>query len=227
MATQRRDDDLTAIGLLDEPMRRSLYDWAVGQGRPVGREEAARALGITRALATFHLDRLADAGLLDSGYQRLTGRVGPGAGRPARVYWRADREFNVSVPDRRYERAAELFATALADLAGDTMPEPLEAAARDMGTAIGKTSQRGNQTKRLMNVLATSGYEPDLDTNGVIRLRNCPFHALVEQHRPLMCGTNLAMAQGIVDGAGVSELEAVLDARPGFCCVAFVPRPAA
>ncbi len=227
MATLKRDEDLTAIGLLDEPMRRALYDWTVAQGRPVGREEAARALGITRALATFHLDRLAEAGLLDSGYQRLTGRVGPGAGRPARVYWRAEREFNVSVPDRRYERAAELFATALADLAGETMPEPLEAAAREMGTTLGKTSRRGNQTKRLMNVLASGGYEPDLDTNGVIRLRNCPFHALVEQHRPLMCGTNLAMAQGIVDGAGVSEIEAVLDARPGFCCVAFVPKPKA
>ncbi|HEY9378556.1 MAG TPA: helix-turn-helix domain-containing protein, partial [Jiangellaceae bacterium] len=89
-----RDPGLLALGLLVEPVRRDLYDWVVAQGRPVGREESARALKITRALATFHLDRLAAAGLLESGYRRLSGRVGPGAGRPARVYWRADREFS-------------------------------------------------------------------------------------------------------------------------------------
>ena len=111
--TESRDRDLVALGLLVEPVRRDLYEWVVAQARPVGREEAAKALKITRALATFHLDRLAAAGLLEGGYRRLSGRVGPGAGRPARVYWRADREFSVSLPERRYERVAQLFASAL------------------------------------------------------------------------------------------------------------------
>ena len=77
-------DDVGAVSLLDEPARRRLYDWVVSQGRPVGREEAAKAVKITRSLATFHLDRLAEAGLLEAGYRRLSGKVGPGAGRPAR-----------------------------------------------------------------------------------------------------------------------------------------------
>jgi hypothetical protein len=38
-----------------------------------------------------------------------------------------------------------------------------------------------------------------------------------------MCGTNLAMAEGISRGAGVTELRAVLDPQPGYCCVAFTP----
>src|SRR5512132_61535 len=124
-----RDRDLVALGLLAEPVRRDLYDWVVAQARPVGREEAAKALKITRALATFHLDRLAAAGLLEGGYRRLSGRVGPGAGRPARVYWRAGRELSISLPDRRYERVAQLFASALERLGEEYVPAPLQQAA--------------------------------------------------------------------------------------------------
>jgi predicted ArsR family transcriptional regulator len=223
MQRQQRDQDLRAIGLLDEPMRRDLYDWVVAQARPVGREESAKALGITRALATFHLDRLTDAGLLEGGYRRLTGRSGPGAGRPARVYWRADREFNVALPERQYERAAELFAKALAEMTDETVPQPLRDAAEELGEELGSGSRRGQPARRLMTALESAGYEPYLEATGTIRLRNCPFHALVEQHRPLMCGTNLAMAEGISRGAGVTELRPVLDPQPGYCCVAFTP----
>lgn len=224
MKDQGRDQDLAAVGLLDEPVRRRLYDWVVAQDRPVGREAAAKALRITRALATFHLDRLASSGLLESGYRRLSGRVGPGAGRPARVYWRAAREFKVLLPDRRYERAAELFASALEKLAGESVPDALQAAARELGEDLGHTARRGAPARRLTAALEQAGYEPHPDATGTIRLRNCPFHALVEEHRPLMCGTNLAMAEGIARGAGVTELLPVLDPQPGYCCVAFVPR---
>lgn len=227
MSKQARDEDLTAVGLLDEPVRRRLYDWVVAQGRAVGRQEAAKALGITRALATFHLDRLIGAGLLEGGYRRLTGRVGPGAGRPARVYWRAEREFNVTLPDRRYERAAQLFAAALEKLGDGSVPTPLQEAARELGEELGHTARRGAPAKRLTAALEQGGYEPYLEANGTIRLRNCPFHALAEEHRPLMCGTNLALAEGIARGVGATDLQPVLDPQPGFCCVAFVPHAGA
>ena len=220
---EARDQNLAAVGLLDEPTRRALYDWVVAQGRPVGREEAANALRITRALATFHLDRLTKAGLLEGGYRRLTGRVGPGAGRPARVYWRADREFSVALPDRHYERAAQLFASAIEELAGESLPAPLEVAARELGTELGTTARRGAPLRRLTAALEAGGYEPVTDATGTIRLRNCPFDALVETHRPLVCGTNLAMAEGIARGAGATHIRPVLDPQPGYCCVAFVP----
>src|SRR6266508_5131523 len=141
--TERRDEDLVTLGLLAEPVRRALYEWVTAQDRPVGREEAANALKITRALATFHLDRLAAAGLLESGYRRLSGRVGPGAGRPARVYWRAEREFHVSLPDRRYDRLARLFALALERLGDKSPPAPLQEAARALGEQLSKTGRRG------------------------------------------------------------------------------------
>jgi predicted ArsR family transcriptional regulator len=215
--------DLPVVSLLDEPVRRRLYDWVVGQARPVGREQAAKALVITRALATFHLDKLAGAGLLEAGYQRLSGKVGPGAGRPARVYWRAAREFSVTLPERRYERAAELFASALEKLGGATVPAALRAAAGELGEELGQGARPRAAGKRLMAALEAGGYEPQPDEGGTIRLRNCPFHALVQEHRPLVCGTNLALAEGITRGVGASGLRPVLDPQPGYCCVAFVP----
>ena len=226
MEDQQRERDLIAVGLLDEPVRRRLYDWVVAQPGPVGREASARAVGVSRALATFHLDKLAAAGLLDASYLRLTGRVGPGAGRPARVYRRAEREFSVSLPERRYARAADLFATALERLGDGRPPRELTRAARELGSEIGRATRRGSPRTRLMKALAADGYEPRTEPDGAIRLRNCPFDALVDEHRALVCGTNVAMAAGIVEGAGADDLVPVLDAQPGFCCVTFRERSA-
>lgn len=220
-----RATNLAALGLLDEPVRRKLYDWVVAQPEPVGREQAAKAVGISRALATFHLDKLAEAGLLDASYRRLTGRVGPGAGRPARVYWRSDREFSVTVPERRYQRAADLFAAALERIGGGRVPEVLAETAREAGARLGRSVRRGSGRSALVRALESGGYEPITDTYGVVRLRNCPFDALAEAHRPLVCGTNLALARGIADGAG-TDLEPILDPQPGYCCVAFRPASA-
>src|SRR5436190_635629 len=102
--------DLEAIGLLQDPARRSLYAYVAGQGREVSRNEAAAAVGMQRTLAAFHLDRLASAGLLDVTYRRLTGRTGPGAGRPAKLYRRPTKERSVSLPPRDFARLASVLA---------------------------------------------------------------------------------------------------------------------
>lgn len=222
--TSQSPDDVTAVGLLQEPARRALYEWVASRPEPVGREQAARAVGVTKPLATFHLDKLAEAGLLETGYRRLSGRVGPGAGRPARVYWRAQREFNVTVPERRYTRVAQVFAAALERMGDGGVPPELAAAAREVGAELAKTATRGGAAARLRRALTSGGYEPVSMEDGAIRLRNCPYDALVQEHRQLVCGTNLALAQGVTDAAGVADFEPVLDPRPGFCCVAFQPR---
>lgn len=222
----RQRPDLEALGLLDEPVRRRLYDWVSAQPGPVGREAAARGVGASRALATFHLDKLADAGLLDTAYMRLSGKVGPGAGRPARVYRRAARQFSVSLPERRYDRAADLFASALERLGDGRPPRALARAARKLGSELGRAQRRGSPRGRVLRALESGGYEPISETDGTIRLRNCPFDALVDQHRTLVCGTNVVVAAGIVEGARAEDLAPVLAAQPGFCCVTFRERPA-
>jgi predicted ArsR family transcriptional regulator len=221
MQSTARSHDLAAVRLLDDPVRRRLYDWVVAQPDAVGREAAAVGVGVSRGLAAFHLDKLVRAGLLDASYRRLSGRVGPGAGRPARVYRRSDREFNVSVPERRYERVATLFASALERLGDGSPPAGLSEAAHEAGRELAKGAGRGSGRTRLVRALDRAGYEPITDSHGTIRLRNCPFDALAEAHRTLVCGTNLAMADGIVAGIGASDTRPVLDRQPGFCCVAF------
>src|SRR5438034_11496924 len=118
------EDPVGALALLDDPKRRQLYDLVVASETPVGRDEAATALGISRELAAFHLDRLVAAGLLETEYRRLGDRRGPGAGRPATLYRRSDHELSASFPPRRY------------DLAAAPMPTPLDRLGGAAGTAV-------------------------------------------------------------------------------------------
>jgi predicted ArsR family transcriptional regulator len=95
-----------------------------------------------------------------------------------------------------------------------------------MGKHVGEKEHARSSTRRLMDALEAGGYEPQVDESGAIRLLNCPFHALVEEHRPLVCGTNLALAEGIVRGVRATDMVPVLDLQPGYCCVSFRPRKA-
>ncbi|MFE3072901.1 helix-turn-helix transcriptional regulator [Streptomyces sp. NPDC059247] len=152
--------DIDAIAALQDPVRRRLYEYVAAQGREVGRNEAAEATGVTRTLAAHHLDRLTGAGLLESGSRRLTGRSGPGAGRPAKVYTRARAEHAVSLPSRDYLTAADLLAEA-AERAG--LDTELRTAARRRGEALrGPATPCGSLTEA-METLAARGYEPHLE----------------------------------------------------------------
>src|ERR1051325_858169 len=104
---------IRAIALLDEPRRRRLYRYVRTRRREVGRDEAARALHMSRALAAFHLDKLAEHGLLETSYRRLRHRRGPGAGRPAKLYRRSTRTLAPALPARRYDLAPQSLAPAL------------------------------------------------------------------------------------------------------------------
>ena len=223
--TPTADPEVAAVALLAEPTRRALYDWVIEQPQPVGREAAARALKIGRALATFHLDRLVDGGLLAADYRRINERRGPGAGRPARIYWRAERDISVTVPERRYGVAAELLAEALERHARPGADRATHAVGREFGRETGdrvrRSAARRTGSALLATALAEGGYRPTpAGPDGVIRLRNCPFDALVADYRPLVCSMNLGVAEGLVEGLGPTvKVRPVLDPQPGFCCV--------
>ncbi|TQM69357.1 putative ArsR family transcriptional regulator [Actinomadura hallensis] len=209
-------DDIDAIALLKDPVRLRLYEFVVAQGREVGRNEAAEAAGVTRTLAAFHLDKLVDGGLLEAGSRRLTGRSGPGAGRPAKVYRRAAGERGVSVPARDYRTAAGVLAEA-AERAG--LDAEVREAARRRGRALRGGGGPCGGLDELAGVLSARGYEPVRDEGGaVLRMRNCPFGAVAEAFPPLVCGMNLALLEGLVEGARGVRVR--MDPRPGWCCVA-------
>ena len=218
---------ISAIAALNEPIRRALYSYIVERPDPVGRDEAAEAAGITRELAAFHLDKLLEEGLLDVEYRRLSGRSGPGAGRPAKLYHPSRRQVQVSLPDRRYELAAQLMAAALEDEGSDPAAA-LDNVARRFGESLGvearrQMGRRASQSRLLDTacaVLRDQGFEP-MRNDAEIRLRNCPFDRVAKEHVSLVCGMNLALAQGLVAGLGAAGVSVRLDPMPGTCCVAF------
>ncbi|MEU8279177.1 helix-turn-helix transcriptional regulator [Microbispora bryophytorum] len=204
-------DDLESMSVLGDPVRRALYRFVAEQGRDVGRNEAAEATGVQRTLAAHHLDKLVEAGLLESGFKRLSGKAGPGGGRPAKVYRRVREERTVSLPPRDYRTLALVLAETVDLLGGE---EKAEEAARRTGERLAAGEAAG-----LVEVLRARGYEP-YEEDGRVRLRNCPFHVLAESHPLLVCSMNLALCQGMLAGLGETGLVATLDPRPGECCVA-------
>ena len=219
--------DLASLSSLDDPVRRRLYEVVTRQAGPVGRDEAASAAGIGRALAVYHLDKLVESGLLTAFYRRPPGRTGPGAGRPAKLYARSDREFAVTVPPREYELAARLLAQVVDSDRSGRSRTALREAAHQLGTELGSGFRPGQDAARrdldrqdVESVLAQHGYEPSRGEDGVIRLRNCPFHQLAERHRDVVCGMNLALVEGLVEGLGANGWRPVLDPQRDHCCVA-------
>lgn len=230
MADKGFAQQVATLAVLDEPVRRKLYLHVVAQEGSVSRDDAARGAGVSRALAAFHLDKLVDAGLLEATFRRLGARAGPGAGRPSKLYRRAPSTVEVSLPARRYELAAHVLAQALARIgAGDALV-PLRDAARDRGRALAREAapgaRRGRPLHRALRALEACGFEPRRAPGGELVLRNCPFDALTAERRELVCGMNLALIEGLLEGLELEGVEARLAPRPGTCCVALRNAPA-
>ena len=226
----RVDDPISSVALLDDPNRRRLYDLVAHAGEPVGRDEAAAAVGMSRELAAFHLDRLVAGGLLVPEYRRRSGRTGPGAGRPAKLYRRAEGDVIVSLPTRNYGLAADVMAEALEEL-GKRGLHALEPVARERGRAeaerlaiTAEPAADGQANDPLIEALRGAGYAPEGQADGSVMLRNCPYDALALDHRDLTCGMSAAWAEGLVAGLD-SPMRVELAPAPGRCCVIFRPAP--
>jgi predicted ArsR family transcriptional regulator len=225
------EEQLEEIALLSDPVRRRLYLYVVDQSREVSREDAAGAVGITRPAAAFHLEKLVESGLLEAGYRRLSGRRGPGAGRPARVYRRSPRDVSVQIPPRDYELVARFLIHGLDPNRPGKALRQAHQAAREFGVALGNEARRRvgghSSPERLLaaltRILGERGFEPQTADHGALRLRNCPFDALSADYRDVVCPMNLSMMQGLVEGLGPSLLEAIPEPKTGMCCVAFKP----
>jgi predicted ArsR family transcriptional regulator len=224
---------VTVVSALAEPARRALYLYVVGQAEAVSRDQAAEGVGLPRHTAKFHLDKLVEEGLLDTEFRRLSGRRGPGAGRPTKLYRRSAREVAVTLPQRHYDLAGQILAGAVHEAARDGAPvlEAVERAAAAAGRRIGAgehARNRGGATSPLDQVaavLAGHGYEPRVEGDTVV-LANCPFHALAREHTALVCGMNLHLITALLDELGHPGVDATL--RPGAdrCCVRLSSAPA-
>jgi len=226
-----RADQLAALSALGEPTRRALYEHVAHAGRWISRDEAADALALERSTAAHHLDRLASDGLLETDYQRLSGKQGPGAGRPAKLYRRAGRDFDVTLPPRDYALAGMMLAEAVDRSRAERVDiaESIDAVAADegrrLGAAIGdelrvaRARTAASRRKVVFAVLERHGFEPRTGDDGTVVLRNCPFHQLAQQHTDLICGMNLEMLKAAIDNVGDIGLEARFEPEVGACCV--------
>ena len=228
MAKDDIEERIAGVASLAQPQRRSLYRFVVSLDAPVSKDEAAAAVGVARSVAAFHLDRLVADGLLTTEFRRLSGRQGPGAGRPAKLYRRAEGDLSVSLPARQYDLAAGLLAAAVADATrtGAPVGDALTRVANDRGRHLGERAREkaGKRPSRralveaALEVLDQEGYEPRADGSEVV-LANCPFHALVDEQRELVCGMNLDLLRGMTATVGDELLAARLAPSAGNCCV--------
>lgn len=225
------DRNVTGIGVLADPVRRELYRFVCSEAQPVTRDQAAEAVGVARHKAKFHLDRLEAEGLLQADYVRLTGRTGPGAGRPAKRYRRGRSEFAITIPARDYELAGHIMADAISESARTGTPvfDALNNAAAAHGAAIAAISPdhpsgSAAALDLAVRILTEQGYEPR-QIDRIVIMANCPFHRLAVGHTELVCRLNHSLLSRFVDSIAPDLLEARLEPGANRCCVTLVALP--
>ena len=223
---------VAGVAALADPIRQELYLYVSAQPTPISRDQASDALGIARHTAKFHLDKLAEEGLLEISFKRLSERRGPGAGRPTKLYARSSRQLSVILPERRYDVAGHLLATAVDNAAaqGSTVEDALEAVAGDWGRSVadqarataGLRPSRERLVACTCQALTENGYEAQCSGRSIV-LRNCPFDALAREHTELVCSMNLAIMTAVTEQLQETVLAARLEPASGRCCVVLVP----
>jgi predicted ArsR family transcriptional regulator len=228
-----------AVALLGDEVRHRLYEFVRAARGPVTREQAAAATGISRKLAAFHLDKLAEAGLLQASYATAgSGALGapgaPGApaaqaGRPPKLYQPSGQDLQVSIPARQHdELASTLIDAVLTQAPGETARQAAQRVARQHGQTLGAAARGQARPGRLGaeralalagTALQRWGFEPDRAAPGCLRLRNCPFHPLAARAPELVCGMNHEFLAGFLDGLEARTVRAVLAPKAGECCV--------
>jgi predicted ArsR family transcriptional regulator len=228
------DPAIRAVAALDGPLRQAMFSFIRAARRPVSRDEAAEAVGISRKLAAFHLDKLVDAGVLLADYRPTTGirKVG----RAPKVYWPTEVDLHISIPPRQHELLVGILLDAVlagsdpngASNADDNAPRAALRVAHQRGYQIGDAERRDTRPGRLgieraltalVGILQRYGFEPAREATDCLRLRNCPFHPAAARAPELVCGINHAFLTGVAEGLGANALEAALVPRPGECCV--------
>ncbi|HCS60649.1 MAG TPA: ArsR family transcriptional regulator [Microbacterium sp.] len=217
MNTNDPQRNLEDLALLSDEIRRRLYEFIAMRGDSVTREEVATAVGISRSLAAYHLDKLAAGGLLEVAFARTNGRTGPGSGRPAKRYSRSQRELAINVPPRNYSLLANLLATAADAAPSGEFRAALASASVQEGVALGE------QSGDIRAALTTAGFEPIDTENDDIILRNCPFDSVAQKHSDLACNLNHAFIRGALEGVSADPDRAELSPECGQCCVVIHP----
>jgi predicted ArsR family transcriptional regulator len=195
------------LDALGDPELRGTFLFVRSRARAITADEAARELGVPRSAARWRLERLAAARLVVVGYERRSGKRGPGAGRPAKTYAAAAETEAIEFPRRRYE-------TLLRLLVAGTPRRGRAARLAEVGYAFGLELGRAAQLRRgvlgpaalerMCRALGGLGFHAALESvsqdGAVILTATCPLRPLVVADpdlRPIDAG----MWRGLVAAA--------------------------
>ena len=225
MITRKLQSGLEALTSLGDPVRRRLYEAVAAEKREVSRNEVAKSTGVARPLVAYHLDRLVKDGLLATRFERQTGKTGPGAGRPAKLYFRPRSPVQVTLPPRDFELAARILIEALAEQPHEEIQRILDDIAQKTGEEMARDelqAEEGSESEILARLLEDRGYEPQTES-GETCFRNCVFHELADQQREIICGMNHSLLKGMLKALPGAAVEAKLQPAPDRCCVVLLP----
>lgn len=229
----------TALG---DPTRRKIFFFVRQAGQLVGKDEVAEGVGVDRRLAAFHLDKLVEQDFLRAEFRRRSGKSGPGAGRPAKLYTLADAEVSVSLRERHYDLLAQLLLKAMSDTTGAPDQAVLERVGFEFGQeiALRELADRGGDTTPLMarsttteaiaevvRLLSRYGFAAEHSSGDGIKACSCPFEEAAFHDPARVCGLDRAIWRGILSAFApqATLAEATTRAQGDEACVAHVVAP--
>jgi predicted ArsR family transcriptional regulator len=196
------------VGALGDATRRRAFFHVRGAGTAQSKDDVAAALGIDRRLAAFHLDKLVDQGFLRAEFRRRSGRSGPGAGRPAKLYALADAEVSVTLPERHYDLLATLLLRAVSDTSGDAPGDVLERVGWEFGRELGRAEQAAGRAPAhasteeavagVARLLSRYGFEARVQGGDGIVACACPFEEMAFGDPDRICALDRAIWRGVL-----------------------------
>lgn len=170
-------DPLTGIA---QPELRDIVLFARSRSRPVSADDVAARFHVHRSVARSRLDRLAKAGLLTVGFERRTGRSGPGAGRPAKIYSVPPETSALEFPNRHYDR---LFGHLIGSVPEAECARAGAQFARDLAPDETPPDDPSSAAERACEILGRLGFQATVEEAAegrvTITTPTCPLRPLV------------------------------------------------
>jgi predicted ArsR family transcriptional regulator len=190
--------DLPAVAnpgdALSQPTRARLFSLLGELGRPAGTAELAERLGLHPNGVRLHLERLADAGLVDRARPRQP------RGRPPDAWTIAPGARPGGQAPSAYQDLGRWLARAIRSRAGGLRKF------EDTGRQIGRELAPGDPAAgvdALETSLTALGFQPAAKLRKGDRLTlclgNCPYRDAVRENQPAICALHKGLTQGLLD----------------------------
>jgi predicted ArsR family transcriptional regulator len=180
--------------VLAQRTRARTFSWLSEQRAPAGTEQVAAALEMHPNGVRRHLERLAEAGLVERS------RSKGGRGRPGdRWAVAADADPGGESPTA-YADLARWLVRAIPP--GRNRLREIEKAGREIGRELAPGEPGEEPVESLLLAIASLGFQPELKTREegelVCQLGNCPYRESVRENQPVVCALHRGITGGLV-----------------------------